>query len=1162
MASRTGSARVFFEIVGQFQADRLLKDAEASAIVTRAIWLDALGGIAEAFEFAFDGIRDLVEENIESFVAYEEQLIQVRKFYQGSTEDVDYFAEASLRLGETFAFSGAEALKAAAQMAQMKTVLGSKEAVIAGTEMGLLFAEIGNMDTQLAMKRMTSLMQQTQFALGGLTQAQYDNLDQQTQAQLVMSNTIRVLDQLNTIENSSVATMEDMTFVLNQFSAQGNLAGESMATMASFAALLLEAGEETSRAGTGLRMMYSRLAVDGGDASQAIAEIVPHLEAQEISTMSLSQVIEEMIPYYTELSDIEKIRVTQAIAGNRHYVKLQKIIENHERFITLTGMAYSNAYPAIEEFENRQESMKFQIDKANALIENQRALVGDNLAEAYVKSLEPQYLFLRGLRHQTDEATTLNYEFDKMGVSLGVSVKSAIENIMLLGAVMEQLTLPANFVLGLANISISFRVFAAISKQTTQLAAFQTEAFGRRMYMIEQEKQMQLASLVNYEKAFTNSHRKIQNMNHQQYTSKLKSANAAKNRIALIQAENKQIIASHKLIKNIMTEEGQLASWAAMGKKQNNDMLIQQEQTLYNQRMQEYQLLKIIYQNRTEFEQGMSVYYKMGHGERAQAIKSNQALGNAIKNSTRNMANGIIVFKSLSQQERGAIQRRSNMIQQEITQLQLKLSVMRVRLETSRLSETEKQQELEAIARAEEEIINLGEELARKQQLIQADKTLNEGLKQQARNKSFIKSLNHQLRGTEENLLKTQRAAVGTATKLLGLYTMTASSAEDMEAALYGIVIAQGILAAKTRITTLAQKKYTASTIVAIGATNILAGILVAGVAFGLGKVAANMINVNSQFDDLSSSTETMTNNFNDLLSVTKDLSMKGDETILAGILDMSYNDLRRNSALANSAYQDIIAHEENMLRVRDTFKEGTSDYDLANIGYNTAMQTRKEIESIMTAHGGVGKFVNDYLTEEFRKIDTAGLQIGKSENFLMMEANESLFLSLEEIIDGKTIEDKARERGIDMWAFFVDGVQQGSAKTEGEADWLRTLYLEEQFNLLEEEGESLAATYQTVFDNMLSIVGESALETSGVVSGALSDMNEFVSAREELFFGTQSNFQGAIYKQVTQGGVESLLHRVEIIQHNHFNGMTLPEMISQVTEGVIVEMRGQGVPI
>ena len=35
-----------------------------------------------------------------------------------------------------------------------------------------------------------------------------------------------------------------------------------------------------------------------------------------------------------------------------------------------------------------------------------------------------------------------------------------------------------------------------------------------------------------------------------------------------------------------------------------------------------------------------------------------------------------------------------------------------------------------------------------------------------------------------------------------------------------------------------------------------------------------------------------------------------------------------------------------------------------------------------------------------------------------------------------------------------------------------------------------------------------------------LGDMFDFNNAREELFFGQRSNFQGALYKQVTQGGV------------------------------------------
>ena len=650
MASRTGSARVFFEIVGQFQAERLLKDADSAAVVTKAIWLDAAGGIVEAFEFAFDGIRDLVEENIESFKAYEEQLIQVRKFYQGSEEDIMKFADASMYLGETFAFSGAEALKAAAQMAQMKTVLGSPEAVIAGTEMGLLFAEIGNMDTQLAMKRMTSLMQQTGFALGGLTQAQYDNLDAHTQAQVVMSNTMRVLDQLNTIENSSVATMEDMTFVLNQFSAQGNLAGESMASMAAFAAILLEAGEETSRAGTGLRMIYSRLAVDGGDASEAIAEVVPHLDATTVSTMSLSGVLDELIPYYVQLSDIEKVRLTQAIAGNRHYVKLQKVIENHERYITLTGMAYSGTYGAVEEFENRQESMKFKIDKANALIENQRALVGDNLAKAYVKSLEPQYQFLKLLEKSTDES-------NKYSASLGgleVSVKDTLENILLLGAAVEQLSLPLNFAMGLGNILISAQAFGAINRQTRELQSFHTEAYGRRVYMMEQEKQMKLASLFDIEQASKTSYDAMMQRTQRQYAINLTNSKRNKLRVQQLKLQNKELEKQVLLLD--MTKSKDVVKSVQLQKEiQGNKDLIEIGMQKSQMQLAEYQTQKAIFQQRNAYEKGMQAYYKLSIGQRANQVKQQKALSGAIQNTYNNMANEVVVFRALTEEERKSI---------------------------------------------------------------------------------------------------------------------------------------------------------------------------------------------------------------------------------------------------------------------------------------------------------------------------------------------------------------------------------------------------------------------------------------------------------------------------------------------------------------------------
>lgn len=78
----------------------------------------------------------------------------------------------------------------------------------------------------------------------------------------------------------------------------------------------------------------------------------------------------------------------------------------------------------------------------------------------------------------------------------------------------------------------------------------------------------------------------------------------------------------------------------------------------------------------------------------------------------------------------------------------------------------------------------------------------------------------------------------------------------------------------------------------------------------------------------------------------------------------------------------------------------------------------------------------------------------------------------------------------------------------------------------------------------------------------AMGEMFGFANAREELFFGQRQNFTGALYKQVSQGGIENLLHKTEIIQTNVFNGMTLPEMVSQVADGVRAEMRSSGIGV
>ena len=156
-------------------------------------------------------------------------------------------------IGASFGYTGDQALQAASKMAQLSSVLGEGQTAV-GAQLGFEFGLISGMETDKAMQRLVNLNQQIHF----MTIGTENMTDAEEKGLRIRENTLRVLDQLNTIENRSAATMEQVTFVMNQFASQANLTGESIAFMAAQSALLIEAGEEQGKGGRAIRAVYAR----------------------------------------------------------------------------------------------------------------------------------------------------------------------------------------------------------------------------------------------------------------------------------------------------------------------------------------------------------------------------------------------------------------------------------------------------------------------------------------------------------------------------------------------------------------------------------------------------------------------------------------------------------------------------------------------------------------------------------------------------------------------------------------------------------------------------------------------------------------------------------------------------------------------------------------
>lgn len=392
----TGAAMVMFEVVGSFQAKRLLSDARAQMNIMNAIMLNGLSGIFQAVDQITEQIDGLVDATVPLAQEFAQARIQFDKF-MGEAENLESVREDIKNIGLEFGFTADKALEAGAKMAQLKDVVGGEGAVTAATEVGIKFALIGDMETQDAMQKLINLQQQTNFMFSGMSQAQMDALDAETKANLVRENSMKVLTQLNTVENRSAATMQQITFIMNQFASQAHLTGESIADMAANAAVLVESGEEMGKAGRALRMIYARLGANTQDNNKILNQYGVSVKDAHGNLLPLSDIVQQLAAQFPNLTKAEQQNIAQLVAGNDHYVRFIKLVQGADRQQTLATQASLGLSDAQDEVNIKLEDQANQLKKLQAELKNTEAEMGTAFIPAQMKATKQQISFNKAI---------------------------------------------------------------------------------------------------------------------------------------------------------------------------------------------------------------------------------------------------------------------------------------------------------------------------------------------------------------------------------------------------------------------------------------------------------------------------------------------------------------------------------------------------------------------------------------------------------------------------------------------------------------------------------------------------------------------------------------------------------------------------------------------
>ena len=1076
-------------------------------------------------------------------------------------------------------------------MAQLSGVFGGRQAIEEATAAGMQFGMIGGMETGDAMQRLIQLHQQTNTLYGDLTQSQFMRMSAEQQANVVREESARLLDELNTIENRSAATMQHITHVMNQFASSGQLAGDSISYMAAMSATLIEAGEEQGKAGRALRMMYARLGANTGENAELLAEFGIATKDAEGNLRSMEDIMRDITRSAIMNSEAEKLRVAQAIAGNDHYVRALKLMNNHSRALQLNTQAQQRLDSATDESNKKLQDQVYQLRIAEAELMNAKAAVGDALLPFTIMQTKAQTRMNQGF------ADMVNTDAGKFMMELTFGVQQMVRAYAPLGEAL----------LNIMSLNVSLQTQSTIMRALAGEEIVRASAYGGRsvaqkesLALMDSEihkldriarlenvraqmtkaRQLQLAQ-INLEQNLvdTNEMARLQQRS-QQLAQGLQQELQGREKVNLLkmigtQQENaeakaqlssltkldmeieklkqinniedaKRMIAAEELAKGKYVnkqKQEKIGYETAINRVVNNRLFLMHNET----RIDDVLLNNAAMINQKEQERAQLLnnninLYQLNEQVGKQRIASYNTEIATVDNLIRKQGMHILAENMMGRQTQQTTQGQAilNLAYLEgVTILQSKDSaqVKSIGIESLATATAMKlagAYKMEATA-VREIIMQMPMFIALQDALSNSQKTQFQS--QMALNGAYMKT--SLILGTMSMMFtmfgeSEESARAGMILMMMSMVPMTiqmfqaANEAKNLAIGILGVGSASTKAAVQVGIFGKAVNAVTSSTGI---------GLLLTGLALGIAYF--------TDFGKSSDDAETEMANFAQTVSYTNDQFKNMEKTVEGLTLDQLYGQQA-------SAQADVKRMEEELEDATDSTNRKLLEARLKARREDLAILT--DITNMEASMSLMGPDANQTLS---RQIYEAG------------QAYQEGADRAEKIIEDAIASDErpfyadyGGEGLADLGEFVIPGDRVSDAEERAEK------IMKPLEEMIDEKvpdayrGFVLAqAKAASSFDDFLSRIAH-ILELEdmegfgdgmnnhviGPIEAAKAAAFEFANAREEMFFGmAKGNITGDMVKQVVNKGVETLINTTEVIMTNHFNGMTTQQAADQI---------------
>ncbi len=367
MASRTGASQTFGTMRndagggrgsvdtnrGMYRGNVPLGDQFADATRRAALYGSAAGML-------YGGARS-IQEGVATMSDFEEQMIAIDRVLNPIGANMARVSAEAKNLGQEFGQSIIEVGSAMQIYAQQGK---DTSQIVEQTKVALMSANVTTLDVVQSVEALTATQKQFRMA---------------------STQTIRILDAWNEVENTTSVNTEVLAGALRTVGTTARLSGMDFESFLGVVASVGEATRKTGQAiGNSLKFMFQRLRQD--KAITALQDVGVFSIDIDGNIADADRTLQMLRDRWDNLSDAQRQNTAVSIAGTRHANDFLVLMETWDRALDIAATAQLSHGSAMRENEKTMESMNKKVAQLKASYQSLWASLGESGALDMLKA--------------------------------------------------------------------------------------------------------------------------------------------------------------------------------------------------------------------------------------------------------------------------------------------------------------------------------------------------------------------------------------------------------------------------------------------------------------------------------------------------------------------------------------------------------------------------------------------------------------------------------------------------------------------------------------------------------------------------------------------------------------------------------------------------------